>query len=430
MNTRELELALAAADPVDRAALDDLGLEAMEAELLADLDGEQQASTPFGGGKPRRRRRQRLALAFGAGLAAIAAAVLILAAGSSRHTSRAYGAELVRFAESSPLLLLDGPGWRVENVNEEKRRAGVDGSMSFVTGKPVPDESILVVPVGEPTKPGGFPKGERASGMLPPEVRQRKVDLFWRHEQLSAAVANARRGLHPHGQRWVRVPVLGTTAQVDTRAEFFVNEGGPGNRQMTALWAEDGYVLELRAAVPDLAAFEERLGWLTGVDLETWLDAMPPQVVRATNHDAVVREMLQGVPVPSSFDPSRVPDEGLNIERSRVAGEVTATVGCLWFRQWGEARRSGDRAAEREAEKAIASAPGWPVVRQVEKEGSSNETLLKLAKSIPSGVWQFGPHRYRLLPKAEGLGCARLGIPLLPAKMKRQREHGVPPPPR
>jgi hypothetical protein len=54
---------------------------------------------------------------------------------------------------------------------------------------------------------------------------------------------------------------------------------------------------------------------------------------------------------------------------------------------------------------------------------------LKLVKSMPSGVWQFGPHRWRLLPKAEGLGCARLGIPLLPRKMKRQREHGAPPPP-
>jgi hypothetical protein len=430
MNTRELELALAAAVPVDRDALQGLDLEAMEAELLADLEGEQLGPSPLGGQAPRRRGRRRLALACGAGLAAVAALVLILATGSSRHASRAYGAELVRFAESSPLLLLDGPGWRVQDVNEERRREGVDGSMSFVTGKPVPYEAITVVPVGQARKPGGFPKAERASGMLPTSVRQRKVELFWRHEDLAAAVEMARRALHPHGQRWVKAPVLDTTAWVDTRAEFFVNLGGPGNRQMTALWAEDGYLLELRAAVPDLAAFEERLDWLTPVDLEDWLAAMPPKVVKAGDHDAVVREMLKGVPVPKSFDPSQVPDEGLTIERSRVAGQVTATVACLWFRQWGEARRSGNPAAEREAEKALTGAPGWPVVRQTQKEGGSAETLLKLAKSIPSGVWQFGPHRYRLLPKAEGLGCARLGLPLLPRKIERQRAHGVPPPPR
>jgi hypothetical protein len=77
----------------------------------------------------------------------------------------------------------------------------------------------------------------------------------------------------------------------------------------------------------------------------------------------------------------------------------------------------------------MATAPRWPVMRQLEREGGSNEMLLKLVKSMPSGVWQFGPHRWQLLPKAEGLGCARLGIPLLPRKMKKHREHGVPPPP-
>jgi len=46
MKTRGLEMALAKADPVDLDRLDRLDLEAMEAELLADLDGEQPAS-PF-----------------------------------------------------------------------------------------------------------------------------------------------------------------------------------------------------------------------------------------------------------------------------------------------------------------------------------------------------------------------------------------------
>ncbi|HVX32172.1 MAG TPA: hypothetical protein VHA80_03445, partial [Solirubrobacterales bacterium] len=52
------------------------------------------------------------------------------------------------------------------------------------------------------------------------------------------------------------------------------------------------------------------------------------------------------------------------------------------------------------------------------------ETLSKLVASMPSGVWQFGPHRYRLLPKAESLGCARLGVPVLPWKQRRRRERG------
>ena len=70
------------------------------------------------------RRRRRFALALGSAALAVAlAAVLILAGGGSNHPSPAYGAELVRFAESTPLLLLEGPGWRVQNVTEEGQGA-------------------------------------------------------------------------------------------------------------------------------------------------------------------------------------------------------------------------------------------------------------------------------------------------------------------
>lgn len=438
MNTRELEIALAGADPVDPDRLDGLEIETMEAELLADLEGEQPA-LPSPWDRPgRRRRARRLGLALGAAaLAAVAVAVVFPAGDAPDRPAGAYGADLVRFAESSPLLLLDGPGWRVQGINEERRREGIEGSIEFVTGKPIPPESLRVS--------GNSETGEYVTGGAPASVRQRKVELRWHSGPLKTWLRQARwlpRGLTrmPNGNikasrwvqlgRWTTLPVLGTTAHVNTRAEWYESQGGPGDREMTALWSEDGHVLEVRAAVPDLGAFEERLGWLTKVDLRTWLGAMPPKVVKADDHDAAVDELLNGVPVPSTFTPSRVPDEGLTVERTRVASEVTDTVSCLWFRQWGEARRTGDRAAELEAEKAMATAPRWPVVRRMESEGAYPETLLKLVKSMPSGTWRFGPHRWRLLPKAEGLGCARLGIPLLPRKMKRQREHGRPAPPR
>ena len=102
------------------------------------------------------------------------------------------------------------------------------------------------------------------------------------------ALANSRAETHRHGRR---------------RGTILRNGGGPGDRQMVALWHEDGYALELRAWVPDLAAFEERLGWLSRVDSQTWLDAMPAKVVKAADHDAAVREMLKGIPVPSGFKP-------------------------------------------------------------------------------------------------------------------------------
>jgi hypothetical protein len=423
MKTRGLEIALAKADPVDQTRLDRLDLEAMEAELLADLDDGRPASPASEADVLTRRRPRRLTLALGAAtLAAAVAAVLVLVGSGGDHSSRAYGAELIRFAESTPLLLLEGPGWRVQHANEETRREGVEGSMEFVTGKPIRYESIRIT--------GNSKTGERESGMFPPAVRQRRVELSWRHESLADAIAIQRGYAHPHGQRWVELPVLGTTAEVDTRAEFFLNQGGPGNRQMIAFWSEDGYVLQLRAAVPDQAAFEERLGWLTKVDSQTWLDAMPAQVVKAADHDAAVREMLKGIPVPSTFKSSRVPDEGLTTARYQVGARVTATVSCLWFLQWAEARRSGDHGAELEAERAMATSKHWRILREMAKEGAYPQTIWDLAAEMPSGVWEWNGHRHPLLPHAEGLGCARLGLPLLPRKQKLQRERGPPLPPR
>ncbi len=432
MKTREIEKALGAANPVGRDRLDGLDLEAMEAGLLADLEAGFPALPELEAARPHRRRPRRVALALGSAALAVAlAAVLVLTGGGSNHPSRAYGAELVRFAESTPLLLLEGPGWRVQNVTEDGQGAYMPrssrgtGSMEFVTGKPIPYESVRITCAREVmSKSGKFPvcKAERESGMFPAAVRQRRVELRWFPGSLEDSLSTAHKSLHPHGQRWVKLPVLDTTADVDTRAEFYVNQGGPGNRQMTALWSEDGYVLEMRAAVPDLAGFEERLDWLTRVDSQTWLDAMPAKVVKAADHDAAVREMLKGIPVPKGFEPSQIPDEGLTTDRYQVGASVTGIVSCLWFQQWGEARETGDRAAAAEAERAMATSRHWSILHEMAKDGAYPETIWELAREMPSGVWEWNGHRHPLLPRAEGLGCARWGIPVLPRKQRLQRE--------
>ena len=440
MNTREVEATLAAADPVDRDRLDQFDLEATEAELLADLDGEQPAS-PFQdeasrrrGEASRRRRPRNLTLPFvGTAAAAIATAIVILAGGASEHSPRAYGAELVRFAESTPLLLLEGPGWRVEDAYEapggpyRPRGSAGEGSMEFVTGKPIPEENIRSTQVGKPEhvkgSTGPVYMKFREQGMLPPGVRQRKVELRWSHRSLASELRYAHYAPHLHGQHWVRLPVLGTTADVDTRAEWFVNQGGRGNRQMTAYWSEGGYLLELRAAVPDLAAFEERLRWLTKVDSQAWLGAMPPQVVKAADQAATVREMLRGIPLPDSFSTSRVPTAGLTTNRGQVGAAVISTVSCLWFRQWDEARRSGDTAGADEAEKAMSTYERWPLYRELRRtDRYPAEIIPELVAGMPSGHYEWRPGKQRrILPKVEVLGCAREGIPVLPWKQRRQQ---------
>lgn len=423
MNAREIERALVAADPVgveEREALGRIDFGAMEADLLADVEDEPPAASHEPGRTRRRPPRLVLAGAAVAVAAAIALAVVLVGTGSER-SSRAYGAELIRFAESTPLLLLEAPGWRVQHVDQEKTREGSEGSMEFVTGKAIPYESIRIT--------GNEKTGERESGMFAPAVRRRRVELSWRHQRLAEAIAWARKSEHPHGQRWVRLPVLDTIAAVDTRAEFYVNQGGPGNREMRAFWAEDGYTLELRAAVPDQAAFEERLDWLAKVDAQTWLEAMPAAVVKAADFTGTVRGMVKDIPLPKTFAISRVPDEGLTTNREAIGSKVAGTVSCLWLRQWGEARRTGDAAAAAEAERAMATSRHWKVLTDVESTNGYSPLVWEIAAAMKRGYWIYDGHHRDLLAHAEGLGCARLGLPLLPEKMKRQRERGVPPPP-
>lgn len=418
MKTHGLEQMLATADPVDQRRLEGLDFGAMEAALVADLEGVPPGlHAPTSRTRRPASRRPAFALIATAALASALVALLLVGGSEGGRPARAYAAELVRFAESTPLLLLDGPGWRVESVYEAGEGAYMPrssrgaGSMEFVTGPPIPDESTTVSADGT------------VSGMAPKTVRQRKVDLSWHPDQLRLRGPIVR---HP-----IEAPVLGTTAVVDTRAETAyiktkaetkrVEWGGPGDRQMVAIWHEGDYTLELRAWVPNLAALEERLSWLTRVDSNTWLDAMPAKVVKATEHDAAVREMLRGIPVPSGFEPSQIPDEGLTTNRYQVGASVTGIVSCLWFRQWGEARRAHDHAAEAEAEKAMATSERWPILREMAREGGY-PYVWKLAKEMPSGHREYAGHRWRLLPQAEALGCARWGLPVLPWKQRLQQE--------
>jgi hypothetical protein len=347
---------------------------------------------------------------------ALLVTLVLWGAGAGEGPGDAYGAEPTSSTGSSPLLLLKGPGWRVQNTEENRGREGVNGSIEFVTGKPIPYESIKV---------SGPNKHPRESGMFPPAVRQRRVELDWRPAGLKQTIAWIQGLPHPHGRKVVHLPVLDTTAYVDTRDEFYSNQGGPGNRQMIALWSEGGDVFELRAAVPDLAAFEERLGWLTEVDPQTWLEAMPAKVVAPADYGTTVREVLKGIPVPKSFAPSRVPDEGLVTDRYQVGAQTTGTVSCLWLRQWGAARRTGDSAAELEADKAMATSRHWPILREMTKEGAYSEVVWEIAKWMPKGYFEWDGHKRKLLAQAEGLGCANFGLPLLPKKMKIQRERGA-----
>jgi hypothetical protein len=313
--------------------------------------------------------RGRIVLGSATAIALAALAIVILAAGGA--SAPAYGAELVRFAESTPLLLLEKPGWRVAYVNEDRRGPGMppEGEMEFVTGS-------------QATLAAHLTRAQAKHHVLPPAVlknRQSRVELTWKDSRRSKLVwRNGKLGVSAYAPYYKKrvtfyepghafkttIAGLGTVAYVDPDAENPRLQGGPGNRSMVAFWTEGSNLLELRASVPDLAAFEERLGWLTKVDSQTWLDAMPASVVKAADHKTAVREAVR----------------------------------------------------------AMRTSKHWPILYEMAKEGAYPQAIWEISKWMPNGYFEWAGHKRRLLAQAEGLGCARDGLPLRPWKQRRQRE--------
>jgi hypothetical protein len=99
------------------------------------------------------------------------------------------------------------------------------------------------------------------------------------------------------------------------------------------------------------------------------------------------------------------------------------------MRQWAAARNAGDTTAELEAEEAMASSRHWGILTGAEPTNGYAPLVWGIADAMKKGYWEWDGHRRKLLPHVEGLGCARLGVPLPAKKIKRRREHGVPDPP-
>jgi hypothetical protein len=394
MSRREIDQALAGANPVGYKSVKSLEIGGRDDGLLDEiLAGEPQDPARPAAPIPARRRsrwaRPRYLAAIGG--AAVAVAVVLIATGSSgvspEQPAPAYGAELVRFAETSPLLLMGDPGWQVSYADE---RSPSEGELDFQHGPaPIPVEHVVQsASTGEMT------------GMLPARVRQRRAELNWQRGPLQSWV----RDRAASAEVTTTAPVLGTTAQV-----FQYEGGSAGDRDITALWSEDGGVLEFRSAVPDMATFKRRLASLRHVDAETWLDAMPASLIQAADHGSAVAAMLKGIPLPPGFDPEQIPDAGLNTDRYQLGAAVSGAVAFTLFMDWAVARRNDDQAGVAAAIAALASASQWPVLREMSSQGAYGEVLEEFAAAMPSGEWAGRP---LIGDVNSGLGCAEKGVQL------------------
>jgi hypothetical protein len=376
----DLDALVSAANPLAAAAAAALSVADAQSELCRQLLSQAVPvpPSPVRSHRLPRVRAPRLAATLAVALVGAVVAFAIVDASGGR-SGTAWGAELVRFAEASPLVLLDQAGWHVDYANED---SSVDGELHFTNG-PAPASATT-------------------------EDFTTDAALNWRAGPLAPWMADRANSANLS----TTAPVLGTVAHVYQYAG-----GQPGHQDITALWEYNGRVLEFRAGAADVAAFEVLLASLRAVDTDTWLSALPASVVKTTDRTAVIASMLQGVTLPPGFDAASITGAGLTSDRYQLGATVAGTVACTWFKLWSDARRSGDAAGVQRAIDAMATAKDWPILKEMSSSGGYPQILEAFAAAMPSGLWSGRPLEGDV---DSGLGCPALGIPLTPGGQPMQ----------
>lgn len=384
MTDAELQSLLTAANPLPAERAAGLKLDEAQDHLLAGLlaGREPARSTRHGTRVCWRRRFARVGLPIAATAVVLVALLLLRDGSSDRGSGTAWAAKQVRFAEASPLVLLDAPGWRVEYADEQSRQ---EGELQFRLG-PTPPLQDTTISAEAPDAP------------IPADTRS--ATLHWSTGGIRSWLDDRAAG----AAITATAPVLGTAARV-----YQYKGGTPGHRDITALFRYDGRVLEFRAGAADINAFKVLLARLKPVDTDTWLAAMPASVIKSPDRDGTIRQMLQGVPVPPGFDPKDIKGADLTKDRYQLGAAVAGTVACQWFKRWSDAREANDRAKEREAVAAMVTAKNWPVLNQMENKGGYPDVLYEFVAAMPKGDWYGRPLTGDV---DSGLGCDSLGVDL------------------
>ena len=233
--------------------------------------------------------------------------------------------------EGSPLLLIGQEGWRVSRADQQ---SATTGEMTFTNG-------------------------------------ERELELTWR----------------PASDHDMFV----VDRELDAAKTWDVEIAGrhgtliryEGTTDYTALWLDGDLSLELRGVFPDVDAYRTVAQTLGRVDEESWLAALPDDVVTPAERPATVDEMLRDVPVHRDVDVEDLKQVSLVSDRYQLGARVTGAVACAWIRQWVEARRAGDEPEARQAADAMAStAWDWAVLREMDAQGGWSEVVWEYAEAM------------------------------------------------
>lgn len=184
------------------------------------------------------------------------------------------------------------------------------------------------------------------------------------------------------------------TATVDLSWE---RGGAPVSKDGIVGWRQDGYALALRGE----RAAEVR-GQLRAVSVDEWLSALPATVVRPAESDAVIDEMLDGLPLPPGFERERLDQHGAPRDRYQLGFRVVAAVSCGWIKTWLE----GDGKARAEAVPSLRAVERSAVLREMNREGHYGEVLHQYVEAIATDGTVLGGKELTVAQSyRDALGC-------------------------
>jgi hypothetical protein len=331
-----------------------MGNELGEGHLAAAMRAAVALGEAGEGSSPRVGRRPRRGFALAGalcGVAAIALAVLLIGTpGSSREP--AYAAAAIRVAESNPRLLVTASGWTVARAGEFETD---EGEVNFADGT-------------------------------------HTFDVHWYPASAYERYLEDRAQVSPPE----RSELLGLTA---TTVRY-----QPGE-YATMLAPEGPVFVEVRGNLGSREAYDEILASLRRVDVDTWLAAMPPSVVRPEARATEVERLLRGVQLPLGFNASSVTNSDRVADDYQLAVEVANAVSCGWVEAWLAARQAGDSGAAREAVAAMSAARHWPLMdelRAVHEGGGWSMNIESIVRQLESGQLEEGPAGASINPDGSG----------------------------
>ncbi|SNY30294.1 hypothetical protein [Paractinoplanes atraurantiacus] len=172
-------------------------------------------------------------------------------------------------------------------------------------------------------------------------------------------------------------------------------------RYAIMLEPRDGVFVELGTSSGDWnrTSFDQVVAHIKRVDVDTFLKALPPEVVTPDREDEAAKKVLADMPLPPHFDVATLKGFGAN-DSYQFGAKVTGHIACAWIAEWKRAKAAGDKTAQQKATDALRGSHQWKTLNDMNAEGDYPEALWEYADRTVAG----NPPTTEELN--QGLGCS------------------------